>query len=86
MVHPSMPPLPPSKPYGWPFNYHAYVKHFDLDVHVRVFKAVIIGKQMIQKLLICSVLPSKTLFMISVIITLQQKVSLYAKVISLDFE
>jgi hypothetical protein len=35
MVSPRKPPLPPNRPYRWPFNYPKYVK----DVHVKVFKA-----------------------------------------------
>jgi hypothetical protein len=42
MVNPSKPPLPPNRPYHQPFNYPEYVKDFDLDVHVRVFKVIII--------------------------------------------
>jgi hypothetical protein len=41
MVNPSKPPLPPNRSYHQPFNYHEYVKDFDLDVHLRVFKVVI---------------------------------------------
>jgi hypothetical protein len=41
MVNPSWPPLPPNKPYHQPLNYLEYVKDFDLDVHVRVFKVTI---------------------------------------------
>ncbi len=41
MVHPGMPPLPPSRPYHRPLDYPKYVKDFDLDVHVRIFKATI---------------------------------------------
>jgi hypothetical protein len=36
-----MPPLPPNRPYRWPFNYLEYVKDFYLDAHVKVFKAAI---------------------------------------------
>ncbi len=35
------PPLPPNIPYCWPLNYPEYVKDFDPDVHVRVFKVAI---------------------------------------------
>ncbi len=35
------PPLPPSIPYCWPFNYPKYVKDFDPNVHVKIFKAAI---------------------------------------------
>jgi hypothetical protein len=41
MMDPSKPPLPPNRPYCGPFNYLEYVKDFNLDVHVRVFKATI---------------------------------------------
>jgi hypothetical protein len=41
MVNPSRPPLPLNRPYRRPLNYLEYVKDFDLDVHVRVFKVVI---------------------------------------------
>jgi hypothetical protein len=34
MVHPGRPPLPPNKPYHWPFNYPKYVKDSNLDVHI----------------------------------------------------
>ncbi len=42
MVHPSMPPLSPNIPYHQPFNYPSYVKDFDLNVHVIVFKVAIL--------------------------------------------
>ncbi len=38
MVNPSKPPLPPNKPYRWPFNYPKYVKDSNPDVHVKVLK------------------------------------------------
>jgi hypothetical protein len=41
MVNISKPPLPPNKPYHRPHNYPKYVKHSNLDAHVRVFKAAI---------------------------------------------
>jgi hypothetical protein len=41
MVHLSRPPLPQDRPYCRPFNYLEYVKDFDPDVHVRIFKAAI---------------------------------------------
>ncbi len=41
MVHLGKPPLPPNRPYCRPLNYHEYVKDFDLDVHVKVFKVAI---------------------------------------------
>jgi hypothetical protein len=41
MVNPWRPPLPPNRPYCWPLNYLEYVKDFDPNVHVRVFKATI---------------------------------------------
>jgi hypothetical protein len=37
----SRPPLPPNRPYRWPLNYPKYVKDSDLNVHVRMFKAMI---------------------------------------------
>jgi hypothetical protein len=37
----SKPPLPPNKPYHQPLNYLEYVKNFNLDARVRVFKAAI---------------------------------------------
>ncbi len=40
LVHPGRPPLPPNKSYHRPFNYLEYVKDFDPNVHVRVFKVV----------------------------------------------
>ncbi len=39
--NPSMPPLPPNRPYRWPFNYHEYVKDFNPNAHVKVFKSAI---------------------------------------------
>jgi hypothetical protein len=41
MVNPSKPPLPTNMTYHWPLNYPEYVKDFDLDAHVRVFKVAI---------------------------------------------
>jgi len=41
MVNSSKPPLPPNKPYCWPLNYSEYVKDFDPNAHVRVFKFAI---------------------------------------------
>jgi hypothetical protein len=41
MVNPSMPPLPPNRPYHQPFNYPKYVKDFNPNAHVKVFKAAI---------------------------------------------
>jgi hypothetical protein len=41
MVNPGKPPLPPNKFYRWPFNYSKYVKDFDPNAHVKVFKATI---------------------------------------------
>jgi hypothetical protein len=41
MMDPNKPPLPPNRPHCGPFNYLEYVKDFDPDVHVRVFKATI---------------------------------------------
>jgi len=55
-----MPPLPPNRTYCRSLNYPEYVKDSDPDVRVKVFKVAIrvIVKQMMQKLLICLVLPS----------------------------
>jgi hypothetical protein len=41
MVNPGRPPLPPNESYCLPFNYHEYVKDFDPDAHIRVFKIAI---------------------------------------------
>ncbi len=41
MVNLGRPPLPPNKPYRWPLNYLEYVKDFDANVHVKMFKVVI---------------------------------------------
>jgi hypothetical protein len=41
MVNPSIPPLPPNMRYRWPLKYPRYVKDFDPNVHVKVFKATI---------------------------------------------
>jgi len=41
MVYPGKPPLSPSKPYYRPLNYPKYVKEFNPDAHVRVFKVAI---------------------------------------------
>jgi len=41
MVHPSKPPLPPSRPYHQPLNYLEYVKDSNPFAHVRIFKAAI---------------------------------------------
>ncbi len=41
MVNPNRPPIPPNKPYRWPLNYFEYVKDFDPNVHVKVFKVAI---------------------------------------------
>jgi hypothetical protein len=38
MVHPGMPPLPPNGPYRRPLNYLEYVKDFDPNAHVKIFK------------------------------------------------
>jgi hypothetical protein len=35
------PPLPPNKPYRQPLNCPKYVRDFDTNAHVRVFKVVI---------------------------------------------
>jgi len=41
VVNQGIPPLPPNKPYCQPLKYTKYVKDFDPNVHVRVFKIVI---------------------------------------------
>jgi len=41
MMNTSKPPLPSNKPYRRPLNYHKYVKDYDPDAHVKVFKATI---------------------------------------------
>ncbi len=61
MVNPSWPPLPPNGPYRQPLNYHEYVKDSDLDAHVKVLLLKLIMKWMMQKLLICLVLPLKNI-------------------------
>jgi len=38
MGNPGTPPLPLNRPYRWPLNYPKYVKDFDPDAHVKVFK------------------------------------------------
>jgi hypothetical protein len=41
MMNLGIPPLPLNMLYRQPFNYPKYVKDFDLNTHVRVFKATI---------------------------------------------
>jgi hypothetical protein len=41
MVNLGRPSLPPNRPYHKPFNYFEYVKAFDPNVHVRIFKSTI---------------------------------------------
>jgi hypothetical protein len=41
MMNPSRQPLPPNTSYHWPLNYPEYVKDFDRNVHVKVFKVAI---------------------------------------------
>ncbi len=41
MVNPGRPLLPPNIVYHWPLNYLEYVKDFDLDAHVRMFKVAL---------------------------------------------
>jgi hypothetical protein len=43
MMNLNRPPLPPNMPFHQPFNYLEYVKDFDLDAHVKVFKVAIIA-------------------------------------------
>jgi len=41
MMNLCRPPLPPKRPYHQSLNYLQYVKDFDLDVHVIIFKIAI---------------------------------------------
>ncbi len=41
MVNPRRPPLPPNRPYHRPLKYPGYVKDFDPNAHVKVFKVTI---------------------------------------------
>jgi hypothetical protein len=41
MVNLGMPPLTLNRPYHRPLNYPEYVKDFDPNAHVRIFKAAI---------------------------------------------
>jgi hypothetical protein len=41
MMNLNIPPLLPNKPYHWPLNYLEYVKDFDPNVQVKVFKVAI---------------------------------------------
>ncbi len=41
MVNPGRPPLPPNMPYRQPLNYPKYVKDFDPNALVKVFKVAI---------------------------------------------
>jgi hypothetical protein len=41
MMNPGRLPLPPIRPYHRPLNYPKYVKDFDPDAHVKVFKVAI---------------------------------------------
>jgi hypothetical protein len=41
MMNPSRLSLAPNKTYHWPLNYLEYVKDYDPNAHVRVFKATI---------------------------------------------
>jgi hypothetical protein len=43
MMNLNRPPLPPNMPSHRPFNYLEYVKDFDLDANVKVFKVAIIA-------------------------------------------
>jgi hypothetical protein len=71
MVNPSMPPLPPNKPYHRALKYPKYVKDSHLNAHVRIFKTTIKTNGEIEdvKLLICLVLLLKILCLTSVTIT-----------------
>jgi hypothetical protein len=41
VMNPCIPPLSPKRLYCWPLNYPGFVKDFDLDAHVKVFKVAI---------------------------------------------
>ncbi len=41
IVNLSRPPLPPNRPYRWPFNHLEYVKDSNPNVHVKIFKTTI---------------------------------------------
>ncbi len=41
MMNLRIPPLPPNRPYCWPFNYPKYVKDSDPHAHVRILKVAI---------------------------------------------
>jgi hypothetical protein len=58
MVNPCKPPSPPNRPYRWPLNYLEYVKDFDLDVRVRVFKVAIRTNGETKDVEIIKLLPS----------------------------
>jgi hypothetical protein len=70
MVNLGRPPLPPNRPYCRPFNYPKYVKDFDPDVHVKMFKVAIKANSETYdtKLLMCLVLPLEILCLIGVTI------------------
>jgi hypothetical protein len=70
MVNLGKTPLPPNRHYHRPLNYPKYVKDFDPNAHVRVFKTSIRANNetMMQKLLIYIILPSKILCLIGVTI------------------
>jgi hypothetical protein len=71
MMNQGKPPLPPNRPCRQSLSYLEYVKDYDLDVHVRVFKATIRANSEIDdvKIVICSVLLPEILCLIGVIIT-----------------
>jgi hypothetical protein len=48
MMNFDRPPLPPNRPYHQPLNYLEYVKDFDVDAHVKVFKVAIIANDEID--------------------------------------
>ncbi len=60
MVNLGRPPLPPNRPYCWPFNYLEYVKDFDPNVMLEFLRLLLkqMVKQKMQKLIIFLVLPS----------------------------
>jgi len=71
MVNPSRPPLPPNRPYRQPLNYPDYVKDFDLDAYVRLFKVDIRanGETKDVKIVILFSLPLETMGLSNVTIT-----------------
>jgi hypothetical protein len=65
-----IPPLPPNWPYRLPFNYPKFVKDYDPNVHVQVFKTTIRANGEIEDVEIVNLfLPLEILCLISVTIT-----------------